>query len=419
MTTVKRVFAREILDSRGNPTLECELELSDGSIGVASVPSGASRGKWEAYEKRDLDNRYYHGKGVLSAVKSVNEVISSAILGMDGLDIQKIDRRMIALDGVENKSSLGANAILSVSLALARAGAASLGIPLYRYLGGALLSEMPMPMMNILNGGAHAANNVDVQEFMIVPVGAKYFSDGVRMCSEVYHMLKNILASEGLSSTVGDEGGFAPQLSSDEDAIKVILRAINEMGYLPGKDFKIALDVAASEWWRDGGYFMPKRKKRMTSDELVSYIGFLCNEYPILSIEDGVGEEDSYGWRKLTDLLSERVMLVGDDLFVTSSRRIENASKEKLANAALIKPNQIGTLSEAREAVFTAKRSLYKTVMSHRSGETEDSFIADLAVALRCDYIKSGAPARSERTAKYNRLMKIESEISDMNRKTR
>ena len=411
MSEITKICAREILDSRGNPTLEAEVTLSDGTVATAEVPSGASTGINEAVELRDAMQDRYHKKGVLCAVENVNEKIHPALVGMDVTEIDEADSVMIALDGAYNKSNLGANAILSVSIALAKAGAESVGMPLYRYLGGALVKKMPVPMMNILNGGAHAGNNIDIQEFMIIPSGATSLSEGVRMCSEVYHTLKNILSSKGLSTAVGDEGGFAPMLPSDEEAIKMILSAIEKSGYTAGEDFMLGLDAAASEWYTDGGYVMPKRNKRYTSDELVEYFSELINKYPILSIEDAVGEEDNYGWRRLTERISKKCILVGDDLFVTDPRRVSEGIAENIANAVLIKPNQIGTVTETAEAVFTAKAGGYKTAMSHRSGDTSDTFIADFAVALSCDFIKTGAPARAERTAKYNRLMKIESEL--------
>ncbi len=411
MPEIAKINAREILDSRGNPTLETEVTLSNGISAAAQVPSGASTGKNEAVELRDDKNARYHRKGVLSAVNRVNERIRPALIGMDVFELEEADSVMIALDGAYNKSNLGANSILSVSIAIAKAGAATLGIPLYRYLGGSLIKKLPLPMMNILNGGAHAANNIDIQEFMIIPTGAMGFSEGVRMCSEVYHTLGNILVSRGMSAAVGDEGGFAPMLDSDEGAIEVILEAIESAGYKSGVDFMLGLDAAASEWWDENSYIMPKRKKKYTSDELVEYFDSLVKRYPILSLEDALGEEDVYGWSKLTSRLSKKCMLVGDDLFVTDPTRIREGIENNIASAVLIKPNQIGTVSETADAVFAARAGGYKTVMSHRSGDTEDSFIADLGVALSCDLIKSGAPTRAERTAKYNRLMKIESEM--------
>ena len=411
MSEITKVTAREIIDSRGNPTVEAEVTLSDGTVATAQVPSGASTGKYESHELRDGGDVRYHKKGVLLAVQNVNETINSALVGVDACDIEQADSIMIALDGTYDKSRLGANAILSVSIAIAKAGALSVGIPLYRYLGGQLLKRMPTPMMNILNGGAHAQNNIDIQEFMIIPTGAQSLSDGVRMCSEVYHTLQNILTASGKSTAVGDEGGFAPSLSSDEEAIKLIISAIEKSGYKPGEDFMLGLDAAASEWKIDNGYAMKKSGKIYTSDELIEYFSDLVLRYPILSIEDAVGEEDDYGWKTLTEKLSKKCILVGDDLFVTSSERVYRAIEENIANAVLIKPNQVGTVSEAADAVFAAKSHGYKTIMSHRSGDTEDTFIADFAVATSSEFIKTGAPARAERTSKYNRLMKIESEL--------
>lgn len=411
MCEITKVEAREIIDSRGNPTVEAEVTLSDGTVASAQVPSGASTGKYEAYELRDKENKRYNKKGVLEAVKNVNEIISPALIGMDVTEIAEADAVMIALDGTYNKSKLGANAILSVSVAVAKAGAKSFGMPLYRYLGGALVRKIPIPMMNILNGGAHAGNNIDVQEFMIIPSGAPTFTDGVRMCSEVYHTLRNILTASGLSTAVGDEGGFAPNLESDEEAIKLIVEAVEKSGYIPGEDFMLGLDAAASEWKTKDGYVMKKHGTFYTSDELIDYFSDLLKRYPIISIEDALGEEDTYGWKKLTEKLSRDAMLVGDDLFVTNPERIRKGVFEKSANAVLIKPNQVGSVCETAEAVFYAKHGGYRTVMSHRSGDTEDTFIADFAVALSCDFIKTGAPTRAERTAKYNRLMKIESEL--------
>ena len=414
MTKIEKVIAREIIDSRANPTVEAEVILSDGSRGVAAAPSGASTGRFEAHELRDMESTRYQRKGVLGAVKNVNEIISPALKGASAYDGEAADSIMISLDGTHNKSNLGANAILSVSLALRRAAAASLGLPLYRYLSEKESKTMPVPMLNILNGGAHASNNLDVQEFMILPCGAESFADAIRISSEVYHTLRKIIISRSLSAGVGDEGGFAPSLESDEAAIELILEAIGEAGYQAGRDIFIGLDVASSEWWTDGKYFLPKRQKSMTSDELCGYLLSLAEKYPIISIEDGMGEEDFYGWRRLTEAFnSKRVLLVGDDLFVTDKERIKKAGEEKIANAVLIKPNQIGTVSETAAAVKYAKEIGYETVMSHRSGETEDTFIADLAIALGTPYVKMGAPARAERTAKYNRLMKIEMEIHE------
>ena len=413
-TEITAVRARQILDSRGNPTVEAEVELACGCVGVASVPSGASTGMNEAIELRDGVSERYRGKGVLDAVENVNERICRALLGVDSLDQTRVDSIMIALDGMYNKSNLGANAILSVSLANARAVANALGIPLYRYLGGAMSRSLPVPMMNIINGGAHAANNIDIQEFMILPVGAESFAEGVRICSEIYHTLKEILASRDMSTAVGDEGGFAPMLNSDEEAIELILKAIAEAGYSAPSDVCIALDAAASEWHEGGEYHLPKRGTHYSSDELVKHFYSLAGRYPIISIEDALGEEDLGGWRRLTERFSDKgTMLVGDDLFVTDSVRIKDGISRKIANAVLIKPNQIGTLTETADAIAAARRGGYKVILSHRSADTEDTAIADIAVAFGADFIKSGAPCRGERTSKYNRLMKIESELFD------
>lgn len=411
MDAIKKIRAYEAIDSRGLPTLQTEVTLECGISAIAEVPSGASTGKYEACEKRDNDNSRYLGKGVSGAIANVNDKIAKALVGRSVLDIAGADSVMISLDGTHNKSNLGANAILSVSIALAKAGALYQRQPLYRYLGGELGLDMPKPMMNILNGGRHADNNIDIQEFMIMPSGAPSFSEGVRMCAEVYGVLKNTLKSRGFSTGVGDEGGFAPSLSSDEDAIELILSAIELAGYKSGSDFMLALDVAASEWKADEGYVLPKRKAKYTADELIEYYADLIKKYPIFSIEDGLGEEDKFGWKKMTERLGDKVMLVGDDLFVTNTSRIEWGINERMANAVLIKPNQIGTVSETARAVRLARSAGYKTIMSHRSGDTADSFIADFAVALGCEYIKSGAPARAERTSKYNRLIRIENDF--------
>ncbi len=412
MVKIEKISAREIIDSRANPTVEAEVTLSDGSVGIAAAPSGASTGMYEAHELRDTGSFRYRKKGVLGAVKNIKEIISPALVGKVAYDCDEADSIMINLDGMKNKSSLGANAILSVSLALRRAAAASARLPLYRYLALSDKLKMPVPMLNILNGGAHAANNLDIQEFMIIPKGAESFAEAVRISAEVYHALREILASRSLSTSVGDEGGFAPSLHSDEEAIELILDAIGEAGYSAGDTVSIGLDVASSEWWCDGGYILPKRREKMTSDELCSYICELCEKYPIISVEDGMGEEDIYGWKRLTERLAgKKILLVGDDLFVTDKERIIAAKEEKIANAVLIKPNQIGSVIETREAIEAAKKIGYATITSHRSGETEDTVIADLAVAYGTPYVKMGAPARAERTAKYNRLMKIEEEI--------
>lgn len=409
---IKEITAREILDSRATPTVEATVILESGAIGVASVPSGASTGAHEAKELRDREKRM-HGKGVLLAVESVKNKIAPSLVGISALDQVRADSIMITLDGTKNKSNLGANAILSVSLALARAAAAHVNLPLYRYLGGMLKNTLPIPMMNILNGGAHADNNLDIQEFMIVPHGAESISDAVRMGSEIYFHLKKILADGGHSVAVGDEGGFAPNLNNEREAIELIIKSIERAGLKPGADVSIALDVAASEWYDTDKkcYILPKSKRVFSSDELSEMLDGLRREYPILSIEDGMGEDDVDGWRTLTERMKNDALLVGDDLFVTNKKRLIMGKSQKIANAILIKPNQIGTLSEVRETVDYAKANGYKTIMSHRSGETADTFIADLAVGLGAEFIKTGAPARSERTEKYNRLMKIESDM--------
>ena len=405
---IQKVIAREILDSRGNPTVEASVVLSDGTVGTASVPSGASTGTFEACELRDADPERFGGKGVRQAVFSVNHIIAPVLIGEAAGDQEEIDRILKDLDGTENKSKLGANATLAVSLSVARAAAAWYGLPLYRYIGGITAATLPLPMMNILNGGAHAANNVDIQEFMIVPVGAKSFAEALRWGSEIYHALGKLLRTQGLASTVGDEGGFAPDLESDEAALDLILAAIHEAGY-DEQNVKIALDVAASEWRNEEGcYRLPKRGTLLSRDELCGYLTRLAEHYPILSIEDGLAEDDDQGWQSLTERLGSRVMLVGDDLFVTNQKRLANGIEKGLGNAILIKPNQIGTLSETLSVISLARSTGYKTILSHRSGETEDTTIADLAVGTGAPFIKSGAPCRSERVAKYNRLLRIE-----------
>jgi len=407
MQKIEKVEGFEIIDSRGNPTVMARVTLTDGVCGEASVPSGASTGKFEAIELRDNDGRFF-GKGVKNAVSNINTVISPALALLRTDKQEEIDAMLCRLDGTENKSKLGANSILAVSLATAKAFANEKRMPLYRYLGGTLAKNFPVPMMNILNGGAHASNNIDIQEFMIVPVGAKSFSEAVRIGCEIYHSLGKILKAEGYVTTVGDEGGYAPDLSSDEEAIEFILSAIDKAGYSLDT-VKIALDAAASEWTGENGkYTLPKRKTVFTYAELVSYWEKLCNKYPIISIEDGVGEEDWRGWRALTERLGDRINLVGDDLFVTNTKRIKEGIEKNAANAVLIKPNQIGTLTETIEAVTLAKKNNMKVIMSHRSGETEDTTIADLSVALGTEFIKTGAPCRTERTCKYNRLILIE-----------
>ena len=409
---IKGIFAREILDSRANPTLEATVVLESGAVGVASVPSGASTGAYEAVELRDKDERF-SGKGVLRAIDSVNTKIAPSLLGISALDQGRADSIMITLDGTENKSNLGANAILSVSLAIARAAAEHQKLPLYRYLGGLTNNALPIPMMNILNGGAHASNNIDIQEFMIVPHGADSFCESVRMGAEVYFELKKILAEGGFSQGVGDEGGFAPNLEGENEVIEIILKAIKKAGFTAGKDISLALDVASSEWYdkKTDTYFLPKAKKTLDREELSKLLLSLAEEYPIISIEDGMAEDDVKGWKMLTENAPKKLMLVGDDLFVTNKSRLAFGVEKKIANSILIKPNQIGSLSEVIETVEYAKASSYRTIMSHRSGETADTFISDFAVALGTEFVKMGAPARSERAEKYNRLMKIESEL--------
>lgn len=410
---ITRVYGREILDSRGNPTVEAQVTLSSGITAMASVPSGASTGIFEAHELRDGDMKRYNGKGVTKAVGNINGEINNALCGMGISSIQAIDRRMIELDGTENKTRLGANAMLAVSLAAARAAAQSTGVPLYRYLGGVQARMLPVPMMNILNGGAHASNNVDIQEFMVMPVGAASFKEGLRCCAEIYASLGKLLKAKGLSTAVGDEGGFAPDLASDEDAIKLILEAAESAGYTGGTDIMIAIDAASSEWYDEGSYTLPKKSLTYTPEQLIDYWDELASKYPIISIEDGVGEQDFDAWQILTRRLGDRVQLVGDDLFVTNVKRLNQGILTGAANSILVKVNQIGTLSEALEAVLTAQKAGYTTVISHRSGETEDSFIADIAVAVNAGQIKTGAPARSDRVAKYNRLLRIEEHLGE------
>ncbi len=406
--SIKRICAREILDSRANPTVEACVTLEDGTTGVASVPSGASTGQYEAVELRDGNSRYM-GKGVLCAVSNICKKISPALEGVNIYCTKEIDTILAELDGSKNKKHLGANATLAVSLACAKAAANYTRIPLYRYLGGANANRLPIPMMNILNGGAHATNNIDIQEFMVVPVGAVCFSEGIRMGAEIYHVLKDILRQREMSTAVGDEGGFAPNIENDESAIQLLCDAIEKAGY--EDKVKIALDIASSEWYKDGVYHLPKRNIDMSSHELISYYKQLCDKYPICSIEDGLADTDDAGWVELTSLLSGRIMLVGDDYFVTDKERLKKGISIGAANAILIKPNQIGTLSETLAAINTAKYSGYKFIPSHRSGETEDSSLADIAVATGAMFIKSGAPCRSERLAKYNRLLRIEGSL--------
>ena len=412
MAVITDLHAREILDSRGNPTIEVEMLLEDGTFARADVPSGASTGKFEACELRDGDESRYDGKGVLDAVDTVNGEIADAVIGWDSMDQRGLDQILINLDGTENKSRLGANAILGVSLAAARASADSAGLPLYRYLGGINAHVLPCPMMNILNGGAHADNNVDIQECMIMPMGAASFREALRMCAEVYHRLKQVLKSRGLSTAVGDEGGFAPDLPSNEAAMEVICEAVEKAGYTAGKDIVLATDVAASELLQDDGlYHLAGDHTAKDAEGMIQFYEHLVSSYPIISIEDGLGEEDWDGWRKLTDALGGKVQLLGDDLFVTNTKRLSKGIHAGVANSILIKVNQIGTLTETFDAIQMAHRSGYTAVVSHRSGETEDTTIADLAVALNVGQIKTGAPCRSERVAKYNQLLRIEEEL--------
>lgn len=405
----------ELMDSRSNPTVGARVILEDGSCGFAISPSGASTGAYEAHEMRDGDSARYGGRGVLKAVSVINEIIAPALKGIAADEQRLIDKTMTELDGTENKSRLGANAVLAVSLAAAKAAAAHYGLPLYRYIGGINAKVMPRPMMNILNGGAHAANNIDIQEFMIIPFNICCFSEGLRRCSEIYHALGSILKSHGKATGVGDEGGFAPDLESDEAAIELIIEAIEKAGYTT-ENTKIALDVASSEWYSGGEYLLPKRNIKMTADSLIDYYEGLAAKYPIISIEDGAAEEDWNGWKKLTDRLGKRMQLVGDDLFVTNVRRFKKGIAEGAGNSILVKLNQIGTLSETLDVVELARENGYTAVISHRSGETEDTTIADLAVALNAGQIKTGAPCRTDRVAKYNRLLIIENELQQENK---
>jgi enolase len=412
MSEIIAIQAREILDSRGNPTVEAEVELESGAFGRAAVPSGASTGEHEAIELRDGDKKRYVGKGVTNAVKNVHESIAPALLGLDATDQASIDQIMIALDGTPTKSKLGANAILAVSMACARAAAVDAGLPLYRYLGGPQATLLPVPLMNILNGGAHAANNVDLQEFMIAPVGFDTFEDALRAGVEIFHSLKKVLHDQKKATAVGDEGGFAPDLGTNEEAIEVILQAIEKSGYKVGDEIVLALDAAASEWWRDGGYvFHKSTNERRTSAEMVDFWRSWVDKYPIVSIEDGLNEADWEGWSQLTDRIGDRVQLVGDDLFVTNTEFLARGIRENAANAILIKVNQIGTLTETLQAIEMAKRAGYRYIISHRSGETEDTFIADLAVATRSGQIKTGSASRTDRVAKYNQLLRIAEEL--------
>lgn len=408
--TIEKVFGREIIDSRGNPTVEAEVWLSDGTYAKASVPSGASTGAFEAIELRDNDKSRYMGKGVKKAVENINNVISPALCGDYPFDQCALDYKMIELDGTLNKENLGANAILAVSLACAKVSAKHLGLPLYRYIGGTYTVRMPVPMMNILNGGAHASNNIDIQEFMIMPVGACCFSEGLRQCCEIYHTLGKILKENNMDTAVGDEGGYAPNLNSDEEAIEIIVKAIEQAGYDTDK-IKIALDVASSEWYTDGKYKLPKRGTELTSQQLISYFEDLINHYPIISIEDPLSEYDWDGWSEITKKLGNKVRLVGDDLFVTNTKRLKKGIEIGAGNSILIKINQIGTLSETLDAIQTAHKAGYSTIISHRSGETEDTTIADIAVAVNAGQIKTGAPCRTDRVCKYNQLLRIESSL--------
>ncbi len=415
---IEDIKAIEVLDSRGNPTVQVTTYLNDGSSGRCIVPSGASTGSFEAVELRDNDKARFNGKGVKTAVNNVNEIICKELKGKNPYNQKKIDKLLLDLDGTENKGNLGANAILGTSIAIAKAAAKSLQIPFYRYIGGMQSDSIPIPMMNILNGGKHSDNTVNIQEFMIVPVGGKTFKEKMRIASEIYHCLKSILKEKGLSTAVGDEGGFAPNLSNDEEALKLLVEAIQKAGYTPGMEVGLALDVAATEMYeegakrgKEGNYLFWKTGESKSSDEMVEYFEKLVDQYPIISIEDGLAEEDWYGWEKLTNKLSDKIMLVGDDLFVTNPKRLQKGIMKKIANSILIKPNQIGTLTETIEAINLAKKNSYTTIISHRSGETEDTTIADLGVAMGCKYIKSGAPCRTDRVVKYNRLINIEEDI--------
>ena len=411
MPIIENVCAREILDSRGNPTVEVDVLLDDGTVGRAAVPSGASTGVHEAVELRDGDKNRFGGKGVSKAVENVNEAIADVIIGLDPTRQVEIDQAMIRLDGTPNKGKLGANAILGVSLAVAKAAANAVGLPLYQYLGGVNAKELPVPMMNILNGGAHADNNVDIQEFMIMPVGADSFAEALRINAEIYQALKKVLKGKGLATAVGDEGGFAPNLESNEEALQVIVEAIEKAGYKPGEQVRLAIDTAASELFEDGKYNLKGEGVVKTAEEMVEWYASLCEKYPIVSIEDGLAEDDWDGWKKLTDALGKKVQLVGDDLFVTNVERLQKGIEQGVANAILIKLNQIGTLTETLDAIEMAKRAGYTAIVSHRSGETEDTTIADVVVGTNAGQIKSGAPCRTDRVAKYNQLLRIEEDL--------
>ena len=418
---IEEIKALEVLDSRGNPTVQVTVELFDGSVGEAMVPSGASTGAFEAVELRDGDKSRYMGKGVLKAVENVNNIIAPALEGMNAYDQPLVDKTLIELDGTDNKGKLGANATLGVSLAVAKAAAASLGMELYQYIGGVNAKTLPVPMMNILNGGKHADNTVSTQEFMIMPVGAKSFTECLRMCTEIYHTLKKVLKEKGLASGVGDEGGFAPNLSSDEEALKLIVEAIEKAGYKPGEEVCLALDVASTEMYdeakkigKEGSYYFWKTDELKTADEMIDFLAGLTEKYPIISIEDGLAEEDWENWKKLTDRLGDKIQLVGDDLFVTNMKRLQKGLDNNVANSILIKLNQIGTLTETLDAIELAKKNGYTAVVSHRSGETEDTTLADVAVATNAGQIKTGAPCRTDRVAKYNRLLNIEDELGEI-----
>jgi len=415
MSQITDVYAREILDSRGNPTLEVEVFLDSGAMGRAAVPSGASTGEREALELRDCDKSRYLGKGVLKAMANVNDLIAEQIIGMEASDQIGIDKKMLELDGTEYKSKLGANAILGVSIAVAKAAADEAGLPLYQYIGGANAKELPLPMMNILNGGAHADNNVDIQEFMIMPAGAKSFSEALRMGAEIFHALKGVLKGKGYNTSVGDEGGFAPNLKSNEEALQVIMEAIENAGYKPGDDVLLALDVAASELYKDGKYRLENEAQpEKSADQLIDFYENLVSNYPIISIEDGMAENDWEGWKKMTDRLGKRIQIVGDDIFVTNPAILKEGIDKGIANSILIKLNQIGTLTETLDTIEMAKRAGYTTVISHRSGETEDTTLADLAVAVNAGQIKTGSLCRTDRVCKYNQLLRIEDELDTM-----
>jgi len=414
MTIISDIYAREVLDSRGNPTVEVEVLLESGAQGRAIVPSGASTGAYEAVELRDGDNARYLGKGVLKAVSNVNEIIAPEIIGWDALDQVGIDQKMIEIDGTPNKGKLGANAILAVSMAVARAAADAVGVPLYVYLGGFNAKTLPVPMMNIVNGGAHADNNVDVQEFMVLPVGAENFAEALRTGAEIFHSLKSVLKAKGLNTAVGDEGGFAPNLGSNEEALSTIIEAIEKAGYKPGVDVMLGMDVASTEFYKDGKYHLEGEGKSFTSAEFVDFLAGLVEKYPIISIEDGCAEDDWEGWKLLTDRLGGKVQLVGDDLFVTNTERLSDGIEKGVGNSILVKVNQIGTLTETFDAIEMAKRAGYTAVISHRSGESEDSTIADIAVATNAGQIKTGAPSRTDRVAKYNQLLRIEDELGSV-----